>query len=138
MRFRIVRHIPGDQVCNHVHPPARRRWYQFSVGTMLLLVTAFAVWLGVAANAVHKRREITAWLADHGGSLEPSQDQATVPIVRRWMGDLAIDAMLLDRHESMPKGLTFEKIVEAFPESRVMVWSDHPGPDEWRPPNRAK
>ena len=27
-------------------PPTRRRWFQFGLGTMLLLVTVFAVWLG--------------------------------------------------------------------------------------------
>jgi hypothetical protein len=31
-------------------PPTRRRWYQFGLGTMLLLVTVFAIWLGWELN----------------------------------------------------------------------------------------
>jgi hypothetical protein len=73
---------------------------------MFVVVTVFAVWLGVTANVVHKRRDI--------------------------------GTVLLDMHERRPKDLTDEKIIEVFPESKVMVWSDHPGPNEWRPPNLAK
>jgi hypothetical protein len=118
--------------------PPRRRWFQFSLGTMLILVTVCAVWLGVTANAVHKRREISGWLLEHGGWLEPDQNQTTISVGRRWMGDRAVGTVLLDMHERMPKGLTYEKIIEVFPESKVMLLSDHPGSNGWRPPNRAK
>jgi hypothetical protein len=119
-------------------PHTRRRWFQFSLGTMLLVMTGVACWLGVTANVVHKRRQVSDWVLEHGGWLEPSQNQTTVSVGRRWMGDRAIDVVILDRHERLPKDITFEKINEVSPEAQLTVLSDHPGPNEWRPPNRAK
>jgi hypothetical protein len=40
--------------------PTRRRWFQFSLRTMLLLVTVFGVWLGYEMNWIHSRRSFLA------------------------------------------------------------------------------
>jgi hypothetical protein len=39
-------------------PPARRRWYQFSLGTMLIVVTVVCVWLGYELNWIGQRHAI--------------------------------------------------------------------------------
>lgn len=38
----------------------RRRWFQFSLGAMLALLTGFATWLGYEANWMHSRRTFLA------------------------------------------------------------------------------
>jgi hypothetical protein len=41
----------------------RRRWFQFGIGSMLLLVTAFAVWLGWGLQRVREREAMLKYLA---------------------------------------------------------------------------
>jgi hypothetical protein len=46
----------------------RRRWAQFSLGTMLLAVSALCVWLGLHMQAVNRQRTAIAALLELGGS----------------------------------------------------------------------
>jgi len=43
--------------------PTRRRWFQFSLGTMLLVVTLFAGWLGWGLQRVREREAMLKYLA---------------------------------------------------------------------------
>jgi hypothetical protein len=50
-------------------PKRRRRWYQYSLRTFLLLITIFAIWFGYLANEARKQRQAVAWVHDMGGML---------------------------------------------------------------------
>jgi hypothetical protein len=50
-------------------PPAPkhiRRWFWFSVGTMLLVVTVFALWLGWQLKLIRDRKNAAIWLSENG------------------------------------------------------------------------
>jgi Leucine-rich repeat (LRR) protein len=50
-------------------PKRKRRWYQYSLRTFLLLITIFAIWLGYLSNEARKQREAVAWVKEMGGML---------------------------------------------------------------------
>ncbi|HUY34671.1 MAG TPA: hypothetical protein VMV69_18140 [Pirellulales bacterium] len=45
----------------------KRRWAQFSLGTMFLVVTALCVWLGLHVEAVNRQRAVVAAIRALGG-----------------------------------------------------------------------
>jgi len=47
-------------------PPTRRRWFQFGLGSLLALVTVFAVWLGWHMNRVHAQRALVGRVNERG------------------------------------------------------------------------
>ena len=90
--------------------PSRRRWFQFSLGTMFLLVAAFAAWLGWEMSLIRERRMARVTIEDAGGrASNPSPSPilgtavmepippATIPFWRRWLGDEAVTTITL-RH----------------------------------------
>ena|SRR5579863_8809687 len=46
-------------------PKTRRRWLQFSLGTMFVVVTISAGWLGWELNIVRERRAALTWVRDY-------------------------------------------------------------------------
>jgi hypothetical protein len=48
-------------------PKRKRRWYQYSLRTFLLLITVFAIWLGWLTNEARKQREAVAWVEETSG-----------------------------------------------------------------------
>jgi hypothetical protein len=51
-------------------PPKRKcRWYQFSLRSLLLAVTACAIWLGWYANRVHRQHAAVLAVLDLGGTV---------------------------------------------------------------------
>lgn len=52
---------------NHLRP--KRRWLQFSLGSLLLLITVLAVWLGWQVNRVRREREAIALVERLGGEV---------------------------------------------------------------------
>ena len=53
--------------------PTRRRWFQFGLGTMFLVVTLFAVWLAYEANWMRQRQAFIA-------AQESSANDRSVPV----------------------------------------------------------
>ena len=53
------------------HNPSkpRRRWFQYSLRTLLVLVTVLCVWLGVTVNRARKQREAVAAIQELGGTV---------------------------------------------------------------------
>jgi len=49
--------------------PRRRRFLQFSLGTLLLAITVFGVWLGVQVNRMRRQREAVAAIVRLGGAV---------------------------------------------------------------------
>ncbi|HEY2841704.1 MAG TPA: hypothetical protein VGJ26_21265 [Pirellulales bacterium] len=76
--------------------PPRRRWFQFGLRTVFVVVTAFAVCLGWELSIVRERQAVKQWIESNGGECWTLQEFAkfpgqlsdeTVPPWRRWMGD---------------------------------------------------
>jgi hypothetical protein len=122
-------------------PPAskthRRRWFQFGLGTMFLLVTVFALGLKWEMNAVHRRTALRDWLEQNGGwtyekgsgitartcarciyvSGVPKDAAPSIPPWRRSLGDRPLFFVVL------PIGHTqgdFERARDTFPELRAI------------------
>jgi hypothetical protein len=83
-------------------PKIRRRWLQFGLGPMLLLVTVFAVWLAWELRFVRERQAYMQRCAERPWPCLMAPDAATsplinhtipvpsIPIWRRWLGDEAV------------------------------------------------
>jgi len=69
----------------------RRRWLQFSLSTILLLVTALSLWLGVVVNRARKQRDAVAAIEKAGGGvaydfqMSPSFPPPGKPPGPRWL-----------------------------------------------------
>jgi hypothetical protein len=105
-------------------PPTRRRWFQFGVGTMLLLVTAFALWLAWEKHCIQERRDflasnkaaIAAGPKRHVMSRKTQYKPAEISLWRRWLGDEPVDVI------PMPFAAGDEAHARAralFPEARL-------------------
>ena len=114
--------------------PPRRRWFQFGLGTMLLVVTALAMWLGWELRYIRARK---AWLRDHlpapvltlGLQIISGQqlhsDDGVIPFWRRWLGDEAQEQVFLEWDTSaagrakarylFPEAEIFPEIEEGHP-----------------------
>ena len=82
--------------------PTRRRWFQFGLGTLFVLMTVFAVWLGWELKYIRERKEFLAWVesklateANHTFMIDPLAVPAEIPVWRRWLGDKPRDAITL-------------------------------------------
>ena len=117
-------------------PPTRRRWFQFSVGTLLLLVTVFAVWLGWELKFIRDRQ---AWLRENavlvdpemrpddvfpGGSYVimpplrlPPRYEASIPTWRKWLGDEAVPWIIEGEDWT---DIDRARAVRLFPEAKLI------------------
>ena len=50
-------------------PKPKRLWYQFSLRTLLVLLTVFCVWLGWTAHRVSKQQKAVRWVQEIGGTV---------------------------------------------------------------------
>jgi Leucine Rich repeat len=50
-------------------PKTRRRWFRFSLRTMLLAVTLFCAWLGVTFNRANRQKHAVETITSHGGQV---------------------------------------------------------------------
>ena len=74
-------------------PPTRGRRLQFGLGTMLVVVTIFALWLGWEVRFIRERQAFLQWIKSQeptGGFVIRSSwsgAPAPIPFWRRWLGD---------------------------------------------------
>src|SRR5262245_63470489 len=47
----------------------KTRWFRFSLRTLLLLIAALCVWLGIQVNAAHRQKEAVAAITKAGGTV---------------------------------------------------------------------
>ncbi|MBI2826476.1 MAG: hypothetical protein HYX69_17510 [Planctomycetia bacterium] len=83
-------------------PKPRRRRFQFSLGTLLLVMTLFAVWLAWELRFIRERQAFMAWVektlateVNHAWLFDPLAKPAQIPTWRRWLGDKPVDVLLL-------------------------------------------
>lgn len=97
---------------------------------MLLLVTAFAIWMGWGLKFVRDRKAFLRWLDDTGGFYGPralidDPQQPNIAQWRVWLGDFGIIAIGIGKaHEHDP-----HKEAEArrlFPEAQVFTGTPPP------------
>lgn len=66
------RDIRPDPVSPPKPPRPRRRWFQFSLRSLLLIMTVLAVWLGMQMDRVRKRQQALEMVLGHSGSVSNS------------------------------------------------------------------
>lgn len=92
----------------------RRRWFQFSLGSLLLVMTLVAVWLSWQIGFIRERQ---VWLAKNSALVNQNPTrQATIPVWRRMLGDVAVAEI------SFPLGFDAAEVVRIkrwFPEATV-------------------
>jgi hypothetical protein len=131
----------------------RRRWFQFSIGTMLLLVTVFAVWLGWELKVVRDRQAMRRWIEEReGGKLYDVSGHGTIlrsltlyvakeykkgprpddspelPWARRLLGDEVVSTVYLP-FDATPEERA--NVAHAFAESSIYEWERCPPPKGW-------
>lgn len=70
-------------------PKPRRRWFQFSLRTMLVLMLAFGCgfgWLGMKVKQAREQREAVKAIEKLGGRVGSSGDMIRTPVA--WVGTL--------------------------------------------------
>ena len=114
-------------------PKRKRRWYQFSLRTLLIVVTLFCV---TAGDYIGRQRMIVgereAWLKKaqqreigpgvislhRPKVLSPGSKERGPSFIRRWLGDVPQDELQVWSVTDDEK----RRAVELFPEARVLDW----------------
>jgi hypothetical protein len=112
-------------------PKRRRRWFQFSLRTLMIVVTLLAVpcaYVGWHAKIIHRRQAMLNKLTRLNGAcltvaqvteIEPSHefdDTTKLPWIREWLGDEPVFGLNIP--ESVPE-VDANEIASAFPEAVV-------------------
>lgn len=108
-----------------------RHWYRFNLRTLLILVTAFSIWLGWNLKTIAPRRQARQALqADNRFQLvtareyrsrypgQPLDPSATISISRRILGDEAVQQIWYSWSER-PTTEEIERLQRTFPEATV-------------------
>ncbi len=111
---------------------SRRRWFRFSLRSMFVAATLLCLWLGWELSVLRARqtvrRELKGNAAFHFVSVEAMAAQmvvpvgsppASVPLVRRWLGDEAIDQIWYTRHLQGFSEADLQRLEKAFPEAEL-------------------
>jgi hypothetical protein len=113
-------------------PKHSRRWYQFGLRAMFVVVTVFASVFGFWFMAIGQRRQARRWIEDHGGgvpeyaaALAMTDSDYSIPRWREWLGDET--ALVVFVPESASKEEE-EWIRRRFPEAEIVVRVDRDDP----------
>ena len=130
--------------------PPRRRWFQFGLRTMFVVVTVFAVWLGLELNYIHERKAMRESPLSQGTAMpasdwvqavamsRPSSPRISppkIPFWREWLGDEAVGYIRIksDEPESDDKRAAYlfpeaeREIVDATKSDGFFIYSSTPG-----------
>lgn len=58
-----------DSVGTKVERKAKRRWWQFSLASLLLLMTVLALFLGFWADSARRQKRTVQWIGERGGTM---------------------------------------------------------------------
>jgi hypothetical protein len=110
-----------------------RRWFSFSLRTMFVVVTALCCYLAWQMSIVRQRQSMLSelrvqphvqvttaetWLQLLSPGPE-SPKMATIPRVRQWLGDEAIQTISLGRGYHTLKQEQLDQLAKIFPEATV-------------------
>ena len=104
----------------------RRRWFVFSLRTLLVLITVLSVWLGSVTNQVRERRAALADLRGRGAWISTStrapgnRHLTAIPIFRRWLGDVAVQYVNLFPENGATED-EIRRLQPLFPECRFKL-----------------
>jgi hypothetical protein len=113
---------------NAAPPKRKRRWFQFSLRSLMIVVTLLAVPcanVGWQAKIVNERRRLLESVLLHQGvaypDLSPSHSSGPLPdrsppCIRRLMGDVWMDGIYQDAKTSDE---VLERVATTFPEAIV-------------------
>jgi hypothetical protein len=123
---------------------ARRRWFQFGLGTMLSLVTLVAIWLAYYLHWKDERREARAWIDSqgvNGAIMFDPRSRPELPWMLRLLGEKPERILLMLHEPSMRNNKCappeYERLVQRvtrlFPEAQVFDFNHGFVPDESEP-----
>jgi hypothetical protein len=108
----------------------KRRWCQFSLRTLFVVVTLICIWLGNDLSRIVERRQIATWVAERGGTVVNGGDNVRYarddfsktavkqPVQlswrRRMLGDIPLTRIELPESTSTAQA---ERAAKAFPEA---------------------
>ena len=93
-------------------PKRKRRWFQFSLRTMMIVVAVTAVacaYLAHEAHAVQQRKSLRQWIEEGGGTCVANDLGSHIPpgskieepsLIRQWLGDQIVGTVFLPRKTS--------------------------------------
>lgn len=96
--------------------PPRRRWFQFSLATMFVVLTAFAIWLGWELKVSRSRDTARGWINAHGG-VTMHGPRLQFNLMRDWQES---NIWLPERE----RATDLTHIQAAFPEATISFHSD--------------
>jgi hypothetical protein len=108
-----------------------RRWFRYSLRTMFVVVTVFAVWLGWELKFIRDRKAMVDWINYNGFActaaeaspdlppdkilLDPSPRRVTIAFWRRWLGDEAVAYIGISTRA--PDSENWQAAARLFPEA---------------------
>jgi hypothetical protein len=111
----------------------RRRWLRFGLRTLFVVVTVRCCWLAWETSVVRQRKAVMQEYQTNGMFHftsaaeftpyplpgEPPPPVATVPLVRSWLGDVAIQQVWFYRHGLGPTDADIQRVTRVFPEAEL-------------------
>jgi hypothetical protein len=108
--------------------PKRRRWFQFSLTTMLVVITVIAVWLGWNLSRVRQREATIVFLKNSGMSVAYPTTAALqippwkhLPFGWRILGAKPVRTVYLPQQF---KEVDREQVRGLFPEAAIVIIGD--------------
>ena len=110
-----------------------RRWFRFSLRTMLVLVTVVVLLVGWLANTYRWVQERRAFWPNFDESdyclgtfaLLPADEPGEISWIRKLMGDFSCGTLLY-RPQWDPGGQHLSYVRRLFPEAHIWAWEDAP------------
>jgi hypothetical protein len=120
-------------------PLRLRRVFRFSLRTMLIVMTVLCCWLGWEASVVRERQSVRRELQGNGAfqfvTAEAAAKRifrganvrlATIPAVRMWLGDEAIQEIWYMRHFQGFSDEKLKRLSRVFPEAQFQELQPEP------------
>ena len=116
--------------------PPKRRWFRFSLRTLFVVVTVFAIWLGYHVNWIQERRVGRQWLEEHSPinmwpvgnmpSFPNSETKPPLPFGLRILGERPLLFALVRPKDSESLSRYRQRVAEMsrlFPECRILDYA---------------
>jgi hypothetical protein len=95
----------------------KRRWFQFSIRTVLIATTVFCVWVGWLTSSIRERKQLLEWMLDgHARAVATNPAHLPLPWYRRALGDTYL--LGVELWTDVPDDMV-ERVRIAFPEAII-------------------